>query len=353
MSNSPRRRESSRVASLSLGVLMALVVTTGCSSPGAGDETAAPQEVTTIEFGASTGLETPLQQLDQLGINAGIYRDNGLELNPVIIAAGGPAFTSSLVGGSTNFSMLPVVGALSAVDQGECLSFLTVNRGNFFSLVSLPDTELTNEGEDFPDNVKGLKGKTVGLYLVGSTESAVLATLLEAAGMTPSDVVEVAVGAPDTAVAALQAGQVDVIVATPPTYIRLGENGYKTVVSVDSPDMPTRGIPETFFGTTCEYADEHPEVIEAFCRSQQETRNWALDPKNEDSVLEAIEKADSFTAEEAATAWEQSGSNSWFPDVGISEEVWATTSVWGIDPPEYSKYVNADCQKAVAEVAGS
>ncbi|WP_154766603.1 ABC transporter substrate-binding protein [Nakamurella alba] len=321
------------------------------SSGGSGASTSGAS--TAINFLLGPGNESPLQELETQGLAAGIYADNGLA--PAFsTASNGGELASGLIGGSADFALLVPAAAIPLTQQGECLQFLTGNNVPYLNLVSLPDFQPADPDAQFPESIKNLKGHTIGITSIGGSQSAILRSLLAQVGLQPTDITEVAVGSPGTAVTALQERQIDILLAQPPAEELLGEGGFKVIVPISgSPDSPIAGKVQSLFATTCDYASAHPEVVKAFCTAQQQVRNWALDPANIGVIAGDLAKALNVDAAAAEAAWKKYVTGVWPESVAITEDVWEAQKLWtGGDLPPYSDNVNADCQQAVAAAAG-
>jgi ABC-type nitrate/sulfonate/bicarbonate transport system substrate-binding protein len=327
----------------------------GCAgadpSPPAG--TGGSVEDQQISFILGPGNTAPFFNLENQGFAADIYADNGL-VPTFSTGANGNELTAALLGGSSDFAHVVSASAIGAVNQGECLSFLTANNVPYTNFIGLPGIELEHEGEEYPDNVLDLEGKTIGLTSLGGAQEAVTNKILADAGLSAADVTYVAVGAPQTGVTALQEGQIDVLFAQPPSEQLLGGEG-EFVSVVPLFEIPEAGVSyvQSLFATTCDYAEQNPEVVQAFCRAQQETRSYVLDPANRDEMVAAIEETLGLSNELAVAAWDGYATHLWPANVSISEDDWEGQQLWiGESPlPAYDENVNAACQEAVAEVA--
>jgi len=86
---------------------------------------------------------------------------------------------------------------------------------NFF-MVAGANVVLPNEAKGYPEIIRDLRGKRVGVTQRGSGPEFQVVDMLSEVGLTANDVTFVAVGAPDTAFPAIARGQIDVLMSFSP-----------------------------------------------------------------------------------------------------------------------------------------
>lgn len=102
------------------------------------------------------------------------------------------------------------------------------------SIVCRPGFHVTGS---YPDSVKSLVGKKVGVTTAGSSIQKALDYILTDAGVQPKSVNEIPVGTIPTMTAALESGRIDCAVAYQPMQVKLPSN-YVTVVDIDHGQGP-------------------------------------------------------------------------------------------------------------------
>jgi len=124
-----------------------------------------------------------------------------------------------------------------------------------------------------------LKGKKIGVTAPGSSTNVMVNFFLAKAGLKPSDVSIIGVGATQGAVAALRSGQIDAISNLDPVITLLQRSGDLKIIS------DTRVVAEAdkVFGgpmpAACLYApqtfiDKHPQTVQALTNAMVRANKW-------------------------------------------------------------------------------
>jgi len=211
----------------------------------------------------------PLTVAEQLGY----FKAEGLDVN-IVDFAGGARALQAVVGGSADV----VSGAFEHTVNMQ-------SKGQFmraFVLQGLaPQIVLGVNPKTMPDfkTIADLKGKKVGVTAPGSSTNVMVNFLLAKAGLKPSDVAIVGVGASQGAVAAMTSGQIDAISNLDPVITLLHRAGNLKVVS-DTRDPKEA---ERVFGgpmpAGCLYApqaflDKNPNTAQAMVNAIVRANKW-------------------------------------------------------------------------------
>ena len=159
-------------------------------------------------------------------LEKGYYREEGLDVQLILMSAG--VATRALIGGDVDFATVGGAG-LPPVLSGAPLRFVftTFNRPMFW-LISKPDIR----------EVKGLKGKRVGVSNIGSGPDSLLRELLKRNGLEGGrDVVILALGLQANIYAGLVSGTVDAAMLAPPFNFMVEEAGFRELVSFIKQDF--------------------------------------------------------------------------------------------------------------------
>ncbi|MBI4525714.1 MAG: ABC transporter substrate-binding protein, partial [Deltaproteobacteria bacterium] len=159
-------------------------------------------------------------------LERGYYREQGLDVQLILISAG--VATRALIGGDVDFATVGGAG-LPPVLSGAPLRFVftTFNRPMFW-LYARPDIR----------EVKGLKGKRVGVSNIGSGPDSLLRETLKRSGMEGGrDVVVLALGLQGNIYAGLLSGAVDGAVIAPPFNFMAEEAGFRELVGFIKEDF--------------------------------------------------------------------------------------------------------------------
>lgn len=168
-----------------------------------------------------TLMELPIY----VGIRQGFFKKHGINLELVPIGSG-TATAAALVNGSVDAIGQAVTFAMvfNAKNPSQrWVSIAAIWQGLSYDLVgkttvvdSCPQSQ-----QPYPAPLTCLRGQTIGITAIGSDNYNVMVGLLSSVGISPKDanLVAVGVGAPQTA--ALQAGQVNYVLAVEPTRTQL------------------------------------------------------------------------------------------------------------------------------------
>jgi NitT/TauT family transport system substrate-binding protein len=128
-------------------------------------------------------------------------------------------------------------------------------------------------------SMKDLKGKNLGVTELGSGTQVLTEALLVKAGISPSSVHFIPVGAGSTFIAAMQQGRIDAGMTTEPTVTQLETSGVGKMLV----DMRTLQTTEAALGTSypfiCvfmrnDYVNNHKDVVQKLVNAYVETLKW-------------------------------------------------------------------------------
>jgi len=235
----------------------------------------------------------------------GIYQKYGLDAE-FIAAASGPAGVAAMLGGSIDFAEPPTDQLMLNAIKGTDLKMVVGNETkNFYSLIARDKKSLPNASKGYPDVIRDLKGKTIGVNSLGATTHLMMNAVLKDVGLSPTDVTYLAVGSAATGLAAWQAGRVDVQVAFTPFTQIVTEMGLGEVIlelSKEGPPALTKlGSAFEGFAATGAYIKQNKATVDAFIKAHVDTINWMKDPANKPKLAEFVRKyvAVSIIPEEA------------------------------------------------------
>ena len=126
------------------------------------------------------------------------------------------------------------------------------------------------------DRIKALKGLKLGMTLPGAPSDVFLRALLQAGGLSTSDVDIVRIGSFGGLVAATKTGQIAGFMLSPPSSLETERDGYGTVlVKLRSGELPSLdAFPFLTFCAAKDYIDKNPVVISSFVKTIQESNDW-------------------------------------------------------------------------------
>lgn len=294
----------------------------------------------------------PLTIAEQLGY----FKDEGLDVT-IVDFAGGSRALQAVVGGSADVVSGAFEHTINMQLKGQPMRAFVLQG-------AAPQIVLGINPKTLP-NFKGvadLKGKKIGVTAPGSSTNVMANFVLAKAGLKPSDVSFVGVGASNGAVAAMRAGQIDAIANLDPVITLLQRSGDLTIVT----DTRKLAEAEQVFGgpmpAGCLYApqsflDKNPQTAQALVNAMVRASHWIQKAGGGD-VIKAVPESyllgdravyiDGFLASKQAMSADGS-----FPAKGAETAFKALAS---IDPKVASAkvdlnaiYTNAFAKKANAK----
>jgi NitT/TauT family transport system substrate-binding protein len=211
----------------------------------------------------------PLTVAEQLGY----FKAEGLDLT-INDFAGGAQALRALVGGSVDVVSGAFEHTVNMQAKGQRLTaFVLQGRAPQIVLGINPKTMPNYK------TVADLKGKKIGVTAPGSSTNVMANFVLAKAGLKPSDVSFVGVGASSGAVAAMRSGQIDAMSNLDPVVTLLTRSGDLKVIS------DTRNVAEAdkIFGgpmpAACLYAassfvEENPATVQALANAIVRADKW-------------------------------------------------------------------------------
>ena len=275
------------------------------------------------------------------GLKEGIFKKHGIDLS-IVGVRNGPELVSAVVSGSADFAEAAPIIALPAMAKGAPITFLMNDYDLDYSLLApvKADIDVTRP---YPDVIRALKGKRVGVTARGGVTETFVRKMLAAAGLNPDkDVSYIAVGVGPSAVGAFQNDQVDAMVSLPPTEFYLGDGNYKTVVSNRTARDKVFGHDFILAAMTVnnQVLKADPEVVTRFCEAFKETTAYLHDPKNEPRVVGFISSYMNLPADKARAVFKAYEDN-W--ETRLTPERWNAVAAAFNNTPDFATQVYKPC----------
>ena len=150
--------------------------------------------------------KTLVTTLVELAVEKGFFKDAGIDARTVTVAHG-PAAVTALASGSVDVATNAPEVFLALAGKGQSIKLIAGQTRQLGVLASRPGLDLP---ANFPDSVRALKGKKIGVTALSSATQYLTITMLNSAGLDATDVEFIAVGA--GAPQALSARHVDAAV---------------------------------------------------------------------------------------------------------------------------------------------
>jgi NitT/TauT family transport system substrate-binding protein len=226
-------------------------------------------KVTIAVGGKNLFYYLPLTIAEQLGY----FKDEGLEVT-IVDFAGGSRALAAVVGGSADV----VSGAF---EHTVNMQFKGQPMRAFVLQGAAPQIVLGVNPKTMPNfkSVADLKGKKIGITAPGSSTNIMANFVLAKAGLKPSDVSFIGVGASSGAVAAMRSGQIDAMSNLDPVITLLQRSGDLKIVT----DTRIVAEAERVFGgpmpAGCLYApqpflDKNPNTVQALANAMVRANKW-------------------------------------------------------------------------------
>jgi NitT/TauT family transport system substrate-binding protein len=227
------------------------------------------RKVTIAVGGKNLFYYLPLTIAEELGY----FRDEGLDLS-IVDFAGGSRALQAVVGGSADVVSGAFEHTVNMHYKGQPMrAFVLQGAAPQIVLGVNPKTMPGFKG------VADLKGKKIGVTAPGSSTNVLVNYVLAKAGLKPSDVSIIGVGAANGAIAAMRSGQIDAISNLDPVITLLARSGDLQIVT----DTRKPEEAEKVFGgpmpAGCLYApqtfiDKHPNTVQALTNAMVRANKW-------------------------------------------------------------------------------
>ncbi len=226
-------------------------------------------KVTIAVGGKNLFYYLPLTIAEQLGY----FKAEGLDVN-IVDFAGGSRALQAVVGGSADVVSGAFEHTINMQFKGQPMRAFVLQG-------AAPQIVLGVNPKTMPNfkTVADLKGKKIGVTAPGSSTNVLANYVLAKAGLKPSDVSFVGVGAANGAVAAMRSGQIDAISNLDPVITLLQRSGDLKIVS----DTRRVAEAERVFGgpmpAGCLYSpqaflDKHPNTAQALVNAMVRANKW-------------------------------------------------------------------------------
>jgi NitT/TauT family transport system substrate-binding protein len=226
-------------------------------------------KVTIAVGGKNLFYYLPLTIAEQLGY----FKAEGLDVT-IVDFAGGARALQAVVGGSADVVSGAFEHTVNMQFKGQPMrAFVLQGMAPQIVLGINPKTMPNFQG------IAELKGKKIGVTAPGSSTHIMLNFVLAKAGLKPSDVSVIGVGASNGAVAAMRSGQIDAISNLDPVITLLQRSGDLRVIV----DTRKPAEAERVFGgpmpAGCLYApqafiDKHPHTVQALTNAMVRANRW-------------------------------------------------------------------------------
>jgi len=227
------------------------------------------KDVTIAVGGKNLLYYLPLTIAEQLGY----FKDEGLNVE-IVDFAGGSKALQAMIGGSADVVSGAFEHTISMQLKNQKLrAFVLQGRA--------PQIVLGINPKTMPDfkSVADLKGKKIGVTAPGSSTNVMANFVLAKAGLKPSDVSFVGVGAGSGAVAAMRAGQIDAISNLDPVITLLNRSGDLKIITdtrvvAQADDVFGGPMPAGCLYTKDSFIQSNPGTVQALANAMVRADKW-------------------------------------------------------------------------------
>lgn len=227
-----------------------------------------------------------------VAIENGYFEDEGLDVQFFELASGQLA-AAALASGLADFAALGVEDVIGLQAQGEdVFLFYSLLDRLSMELIVRPDVleeRGVNRESPIEERLAALEGMTIGITLPGAPTDLYTRWMINRAGLNPdTDASLVAVGGGTALLAALETGQIDGYLLSPPTTYIAEAQGIGEFL-VKSGDIPEFNFAYTSMGVNGRFAAENPDAVIAYSRAMDRAYEFIVN--NPDEAVELVREA--------------------------------------------------------------
>lgn len=182
----------------------------------------------------------------------GFFRDEGLENETIVI--GGPAGIAALVSGDVDYSGAGGSGLRAAVKGAPLKAIMYQTEKPTWYLIVSPSIT----------SVSDLKGKKIGVSLIGDSEDRFTTLFVERGGLSAKDVTKISLGTnPGDRILAIKSGGVSAVVLDPAATVMAEREGLRSLAYLgDMFPLPFQG-----YVTTTQKISENSAQVKRWIRA--------------------------------------------------------------------------------------
>ncbi|MEQ8154093.1 MAG: ABC transporter substrate-binding protein [Clostridiaceae bacterium] len=255
------KKKSLKVITLLVTSVLLAASFTACGAKKKQEAAASGKELVTIRLAnLAVGLSSAYHQL---GVEKGIFKKYGIDLQVVNFPKGGAEATAGVASGQVDMGSYgtPI---LTGISKGLPIKIVAspAVKGNPFILVGTNDIK----------SVADLKGKTVATGALGGGNHQSFLKILEANGLKEGDVKVVATGGTD-AFMILKSGKVAAVMTGEPTVSQIEADNSGHVLA-KAEDVYGK-YQHSFIFATDDFIKKHPESVSNFLKASRESYEYS------------------------------------------------------------------------------
>lgn len=250
------------------------------------EEAAPPAELVDVNIAVSPAI-TVLPHFTAFA--EGIFEKYGI--NPIQVGvAAGPELGAAMISGDINVAGNIPNNQIGLISAGfDVVAFHEIYSANFFDILVGSDVDLGGATE-WQDVMAALEGSNVGVVANGAAAEDIARTLFEEAGIDPEAQTYIATGLPDTTLAAMSNGEIDMAITFDPAFVLAESQGIGTQpFSIAAGEGPASLVwPGLLATASREWVEGNPELAASYSAALAEATQFMLDPANRDRINEIM-----------------------------------------------------------------
>jgi len=280
------------------------VVALTLTACGGGGDAGSSSESGTTEVNIGKAVDTIGFTTVDVADAKGYFDDQGVKATTQVLGGSATAF-AALQSGDVQFVTASSTALLNARSTGVPLTAVAgLDYG--VSLQLIASNDWIKEHDLSPDQpldtvMKGLKGAALGV--ISTTDEAYYNYLRQASGLDKEDFTYISLDSQQAALAAMEHGQINAFLLSPPSTFFAQDQGNGTIVGTlhDVPELSEMAY--DILVTTEDYAKSNPDVVESVATAMAKADNvMANDPEsvldvetehyptmNEDVLLQSLQ----------------------------------------------------------------
>lgn len=298
-------------------------------------DTEAPAEIFDMNVAVSPAV-TVLPQY--VAMAEGFFEARGINATFVGVA-NGPELGAAMISGEITTSGNIPNNQIGLINAGfDVVAVHEIVSSQFFDILVGSNIDLGGE-TDWVAVMNALKGSNVGVVANGAAAEDIARSLFEEAGVDPDAQTYIATGLPDTTLAALSNGEIDIAITFDPAFVIAEAQGigYQPFSLRDGEGPAAVLWPSLLATFSREYAEKNPAAIKGYSDAIADAVQFIQNPANRDRVLEIMIEDMQFNADLAAPMLDANvgyfnptgefniealnAAGQWVYDIGKSEKV--------------------------------
>lgn len=283
----PRRRGSLVPVPAAVAVAM-LVLVSAC---GGGTSGAGKSNLTQVKVLTPLGLNLATSYV--LAEDLGYFKEEGIDVKIIGVNTLPDAIAGLVSGEGDVVSCNVLNGMAPAIEKGLDVRIISGVLRDSQSLMASPKADLPHVDEGFPESLRDLEGKSVGVYALGGATEFQLREIFNAAGLD-ADKVHFQAIAPPAMLPALTSGRIDAGMLVPPGQALGAERGLKMLFDFRKPDDALSdaspevgkiaGAASCVAFANAEWVKDYPQAAQAVHTGIEKAVKWAQDERNSEEM---------------------------------------------------------------------